>query len=124
MDLHNIVSGAIGAVNPFVTAQYVKSTGTVTNPDGSRTSGYAAPVPVSVQMQELSFKELRQAQGLNLQGILRTVYLEGAVYGVDRVAGTGGDKLVDASGQTWLVVAVSEQWPDWVKAIIQLQVTP
>jgi hypothetical protein len=121
MDLHAAVSGAIGAVNPFVSAQYVKSTGTVTNPDGSRTPSYAAPVDVSIQMQELSFKELQQVQNLNLQGIVRSMYMEGAAYGVYRGAGTGGDKIV-YQGQTWLVVAVAEQWPNWVKVLVQLQV--
>lgn len=123
MDLHAAVSGAIGAVNPFVSAQYLKSTGTTTNPDGSRTPSYAAPVDVSIQKQELSFKELQQVQNLNLQGIMRSIYMEGAAYGVYRVAGTGGDKFV-IGDQTWLVVAVPELWPDWCKVIVQLQVNP
>jgi hypothetical protein len=116
-----MAAGAIGAVNPFVPAQYVQSTGTITNPDGSRTPSYAAPVDVSIQMQELSFKELQQVQNLNLQGIVRSMYMEGSAYGVYRGAGTGGDKIV-YQGQTWLVVAVPEQWPDWVKVLVQLQV--
>lgn len=123
MDLHSAVAGAIGAVNPFVAAQYLQATGTTTNPDGSRVPAYAAPVTVSIQMQELSFKELQQIQNLNLQGIVRSAYLKGSAYGVDRVAGTGGDKIV-YQGQTWLVVAVPEQWPDWCKVIVQLQVNP
>lgn len=123
MDLHGIASGAIGAINPFVIVQYVQSTGSITNADGSRTPGYAAPVSMSVQVQELSFKELQQVQNLNLQGIMRSIYLEGAAYGVYRGAGTGGDKFV-ISGQTWLVVAVPELWPDWCKVIVQLQVNP
>lgn len=123
MDLHSIAAGAIGAVNPFVSAQYWKATGATTNPDGSRVATYAAPVTVSIQMQELSFKELQQAQNLNLQGIVRTAYLKGSAYGVNRVAGTGGDKIV-FQGQTWLVVAVPESWPDWCKVMVQLQVNP
>ena len=123
MDLYSIVSGAIGAVNPFVSAQYLQATSTTTNPDGSRTPSYASPVQVSIQMQELSFKELQQVQNLNLQGIVRTAYMKGAAYGVCRGAGTGGDKIV-FQGQTWLVVAVPEQWVDWCKVVIQLQVNP
>ena len=121
MDLHSIAGGAIGAVNPFVAAQYLKSTGTTTNADGSRAPAYAAPVTVSIQKQELSFKELQQIQNLNLQGIVCSMYLKGAAYGVYRGAGTGGDKIV-LNGQTWLVVAVPESWPDWCKVIVQLQV--
>jgi hypothetical protein len=123
MDLHGIAAGAIGAVNPFVTAQLIASTGSTTNPDGSVTPGYAAPVSISVQAQELSFKELQHANNLNLQGILKSIYCHGTVQAVNRVAGTGGDKIVIA-GVTYLVVAISEQWPDWVKVIGQEQVNP
>lgn len=122
MDLHGIVSGAIGTVNPFVSASYLKSTGAVTNADGSRTPGYAAPVTVSVQKQELSFKDLQHIDGLNLQGIFCTVYLEGQAFGVTRGV-SGGDKFVIA-GQTWLVVALPEQWPEWCRVILNLQVNP
>lgn len=123
MDLHGIVAGAIGAVNPFVAAQYLKSTGTTTNPDGSRTPSYADPVTVSVQAQELSFKDLQHVENLNLQGIMKSIYCPGTVQAVNRLAGTGGDKIVIA-GQTWLAVAISEQWPEWCRVIGQLQVSP
>jgi hypothetical protein len=121
MDLHSIAAGAVGAVNPFVQASYIKATGTITNPDGSRTPSYADPVTLIVQKQELSFKDLQHVNGLNLQGIFCAVYLEGAAYGVARGAGTGGDKFV-VDGQTWLVVAVPEMWPDWCKVLLNLQV--
>lgn len=123
MDLHGIAAPMIGIVNPFVTAQLLASTGYATNPDGSTTPSYAAPVSIQVQAQELSFKELQHANNLNLQGILKSIYCPGSVSAVNRVSGTGGDKIVIA-GQTYLAVAISEQWPEWVKVIGQLQVTP
>jgi len=122
MDLHNIVSGAIGTINPFISAEVYQSSGYTTAGDGSRTPTYAAAVDLQIQKQELSFKELKQIEGLNLQGIFCTVYLEGQIFGVDRGTAKGGDKFVFNS-QTWLVVAVPEQWPDWCKVILCLQVT-
>lgn len=123
MNLHGIAAPMIGIVNPFVTAQLLASTGYATNPDGSTTPNYAAPVSIQVQAQELNFKELEHANNLNLQGILKSIYCPGTVRGVNRLAGTGGDKIVIA-GDTYLVVAVSEQWPDWCRVIGQLQVNP
>lgn len=120
MNLHGIVSGAVGAVNPFVPATYYASTGSTTNADGSRTPSYAFPQTISVQKQELSFKDLQHVDGLNLQGIFCSVYLRGQAFGVTR--GTkGGDKFVIA-GKTWLVVALPEQWPDWCRVILNQQV--
>lgn len=121
MDLHSMAAGAIGAVNPFVSAQYLKSIGATTNPDGSRTPSYADPVTVSVQAQELSFKDLQHVENLNLQGIMKSIYCPGTVQAVNRLAGTGGDKIVIA-GETYLAVAISEQWPEWCRVIGQLQV--
>lgn len=123
MDLHGIVSGAIGTVNPFVPAQYYASQPPVTAADGSRAPGYAPPVSMSVQKQELSFKDLQHVDGLNLQGIFCAVYLRGTAYAVMRGKAKGGDKFVIGC-DTWLVVAIPEQWPDWCKVLLNLQVEP
>lgn len=123
MNLHGIASPMVGMVNPFVTAQLIVSTGKTTNPDGSVTPSYAAPVAIQVQAQELSFKDLQHANNLNLQGILKSIYCPGTVQAVNRLAGTGGDKIV-IGGDTYLAVAISEQWPDWCRVIGQLQVKP
>ena len=122
MDLHGLVAGAIGTVNPFVPALYYRSLGYVTAADGSRVPAFAQSIPLSVQKQELSYKDLQQIDGLNLQGILCAVYLRGHAYGVTRGAG-GGDKFLIA-GQTWLVVQITEQWPDWCRTILNLQINP
>lgn len=113
----------IGIVNPFVTAQLIASTGNVVNADGSVTPGYLPPVDIQVQAQELSFKELQHIENLNLQGIMKSIYCPGTVQAVNRAAGTGGDKIV-IGAETYLAVAISEQWPDWVRVIGQLQVNP
>jgi len=123
VNLHGIASPMIGIVNPFVMAQLVASTGKTVNADGSVTPGYAAPVSILVQAQELSFKELQHIENLNLQGIMKSIYCPGTVQAVNRLAGTGGDKIV-IGADTYLAVAITEQWPDWVRVIGQLQVNP
>ncbi len=123
MNLHGIAAPMVGMVNPFVTAQLIVSTGKTTNPDGSVTPSYAAPVDIQAQAQELSFKDLQHANNLNLQGILKSIYCPGTVQAVNRLAGTGGDKIV-IGGDTYLAVAISEQWPEWCRVIGQLQVNP
>lgn len=123
MNLHGVVSGAIGAVNPPVTATIKQATGYTTAANGKQAPSYGTPFTASVQLQELSFKDLQHVDGLNIQGVLRSAYLNGAVYGVDRGTAGGGD-IFTIGTQTWLVVAVPEQWPDWCRAILQLQVTP
>ena len=121
MNLHAIVSGAIGAVNPFASATLYASAGSTTNADGSRTPAYAAPVTINAQVQQLTTFNLRQLEGLNLQGVTHKIYFSGHAQGVVRVLAKGGDLIAMADGTIWLVATVFEQWPDWVAVGVTLQ---
>jgi signal peptidase I len=121
MNLHQIVSGVVGAVNPFTPATLYPSLSHTTNPDGSQTPGYAAAQAINAQVQQLNTFNLRQLEGLNLQGVTHKIYFNGQAMGVERVASKGGDLIVLNDGRVWLVVTVFEQWPDWVAVGVTLQ---
>ena len=121
MNLHGIVSAAIGSVNPQICITVLRSSGYETNPDSTRTPTYEAPIVIYAQVQELTSADLRHVDGLNLQGEHRAVYMNGAAAGVVRTAGKGGD-LMQFLGRTWLVTAIPERWPNWCKAIVTEQV--
>lgn len=124
MNLHGIVAGAIAAVNPTITGVFKASTGYTTAGDGTQVPTYAAPINVPMQVQALTFKDLTQLDGLNLNGTKRAIYLYGAANGVVRPTAKGGDLIVltDAvNAGTWLVAQVLEQWPDWCKVAVTLQ---
>ncbi len=123
MNLHQIVSNAIGSVNPFITATLLRSTGYTTNPDGSRTPIYDTIASVPVQVQALSTDDLKQIEGLNIQGAKNAVYLNGNWFGVVRVGKQGGD-LLKFGDQTWLAVTVLENWESWTKLAVVLQNEP
>ena len=116
MNLHQIASGAISAVNPFVDMVFSISSGFTQSSDYKRVPTFTT-VTKSVQFQNLSAKELEQLNGLNLEGDLGAIYVNGEFDGVVRGLGKGGDK-VTFNGKTWLVVQVLEQWPDWCKIAI------
>ncbi|MDN7913683.1 hypothetical protein [Burkholderia cepacia] len=132
MNLHGLVSGVIGTVNPFVPATLQQSAGTYdTAPDGSRTPHYNTS-PQTVQVQALSAREIAHLDGLNITGVLRKVYLNGDWRGVYRPGNQGGDRFkfaaaapvpVSLQGTTWLVVQVFETWPDWCSLAILLQMS-
>lgn len=127
MNLHGIVRGAITSVNPDINATLLRSNGYVTGADGKQ-------VPVfltysgKIQAQGVSAKDLEHTDFLNIQGVLRTVYLRGNWAGVVRADQKGGDimKFAQTPGavvQDWCVVMVKEQWPDWCSVIVWLQST-
>lgn len=123
MNLHDIVSGAIGVVNPFIAGTYTVSSGYTTGEDGSRVSLYSS-VDVSAQVQPMSYRDLQQVEGLNLNGTRRSIYVNGRFDGVVRPSQKGGDLitiLVGINRGVWLTALVLEQWPDWVKVAATLQ---
>ncbi|WP_277963897.1 hypothetical protein [Pseudomonas sp. RIT-To-2] len=120
MNLHGIVSGAVGTVNPFVSGTMRVSTGYTTSGSGSRTPTYS-DTGVSVQLQALGYKDLQQIDGLNLQGVVKAAYVKGNFNGVNRPKKQGGDVLI-IGADTWLIVQPLEEWPDWCKFVINLQV--
>jgi hypothetical protein len=122
VNLQAIAAGAVSAINPMRPLEIQVATGSVTNQDGSRTPTYANPIVVQGQVQPLSFREIQQVEGLNLNGTQRAIFINGAVNGLVRPTNQGGDliKTMD-DGKVWLVVLVSEAWPDWTRAVVTLQ---
>ncbi|VAE40955.1 Uncharacterised protein [Enterobacter hormaechei] len=122
MNLHQIVRGAITTVNPDVPGVLKVNSGFTTAPGGKRVQSYT-DVDVMAQMQELSSTDLKQVDAINIQGILRSVYLNGNFNGINRPDQKGGDILI-VDGQQWLVVKVPELWTDWCRVIVNLQRSP
>lgn len=122
MNLHQIVSGAIGTVNPFIDVQIKRSTGYTTAPDGTRTPLYTM-LGGPAQVQDLSTDDLNllREAGFNLQGVRKNIYINGSWAGIVRAETKGGDVFL-FSGAEWLVTLVSEQWPDWTKVIVTMQI--
>lgn len=98
----------------------LRSTGYAIGAGRIQTPTYAAPVSGPAQIQALDSVDLKQLDGLNIQGTIRAIYLRGVLAGVIRPDGTGGD-IVQIDGRDWLVVKVLESWPTWTKAAITLQ---
>lgn len=126
MNLHGIVSGAIGTINPFIMATIQMSDGYTIVPGGKQTPQYLPDIDQLVQVQALQYNDLMQLDGLNIQGERRAIYLNGFWSGVIRPDSKGGDLLTfpETPGgrpRLWLVVFVFEHWPDWSKLCVTLQ---
>lgn len=122
MNLHGIVANVIAAVNPLQPVTVQISTGTyTTSSSGVRTPQYQPAVTVFGQVQELTTRDLRQLDSLNIQGSQRAIYLNGEVDAIVRVSAKGGDLITLQDGTVWLTTSVLEQWPDWCKVSVVLQ---
>jgi hypothetical protein len=123
MNLEGLARTQISAVNPLVPASMQISTGSTTGADGKRTPIYETVTGLA-EVQAMSFMDLKQVDGLNLNGTRRGIYFQGAFNGVVRPNQKGGDLVTLTDGPnagTWLIALVLEQWPDWCKVAVTLQ---
>lgn len=103
MNLHGLVSGAIGAVNPHVPVSVRVSTGYEVDEDQGfrQVPAYADAQVVQGQVQSLTYDDLRQIDSLNIQGTKRAIYLYGRIDGLVRVENKGGD-LITVPGASFV----------------------
>lgn len=125
MNLRGIVNGAIQGINSDSVVTWVQNSGYTTSADGTQIPGQTS-TPVSANVQALSGTDLRHVDGLNMQGVMRSVYLYGDVEGIVRANGKGGDLLQfplvpGGTVQDWLVTQVMETWSTWCRVIVTLQ---
>jgi hypothetical protein len=128
VNLRNLVAGAVSGINPPILATVKSSNGYTTSPDGTQVPAYVITNDVPIQVQALSGSEIRHTDNLNMQGVLRAVYLNGSANGLVRKYGEGGDLLIfsdpaipNGTGQTWLATTVLESWSTWTKIAVTLQ---
>lgn len=82
---------------------------------------YSGPYPAQAQIQSLTFRDLVQITGLNLQGTRRAIYFYGNIEGIVRSRLEGGDVVVFADDSVWLVAIALETWSNWSKVAVTLQ---
>lgn len=102
-------------VNGNVSATVRISTGYTPAPGAKRVPAYAAPVPVKVQVQALTRRDIEHLDSFNISGAIWSCFANIQLTPLDRKSQTGGDlvRFTDpASGtaDTWLVVALLEGW--------------
>jgi len=125
LNLHSIVRGAIQSVNDDIPATLRRSTGYTTGPNGKQVPAYTDTTG-NVQVQALGPTDLKHMNDLNIQGVLRKVYMYGDWGGPIRADATGGDLLKfprtrGGAIETWKIATVFETWPDWCAVGVVLQ---
>jgi len=124
MNLHGIVAPYVASVNPFLLCSLQASNGYTILPDGSQVPGYADPVAIEVQCQALTYNDLMQISGMNIQGKRQAMYIVGDWNGLVRSESKGGDLITTPDGQVWLCAMVLENWSmssGWTKICATLQ---
>jgi hypothetical protein len=120
MNLHRLAKSLINRVNPFIKATLKRSDGYEAGKGASKVPKYKPDENISIQLQPLTSDDLRHIDGLNLQGIVKSIHTDGNIYGALRREEIGGD-LIIIDGVTWLVIEPIELWPDWCRLLVRRQ---
>lgn len=125
MNVFGIANAAVQIVNRNIPATWRRSEGYTIDEAGLQIPQYI-DTDVSVQSQAVSGDSLAFTNGLDIQGVMRSVYMYGNVQGVVRSDERGGDLLIFPQtprdpAQVWKIVTVVETWPDWAHVIAVLQ---
>lgn len=126
MNIRGLANKYTQITNKNIQINWVQSNGYTTDDAGARMPK-TITLTVPAQVQALSTSDLKHIDGLNITGVMRSVYLYGNAAGVVRADQLGGDILVfpEAPGccnRNWLITQVMETWPDWCHVVVTLQV--
>ncbi len=110
MKLRRLIRGSINAINRDKLIVWLSSQGPIIDAVGVATPTYAPPANVWAQIQPVASDELAHMEQLNIQGVLRRVYMKNAVASAVRADGTGGDLLQFPERWTTLADNVMAAW--------------
>lgn len=121
MNLHAIVRSAITSVNPDITATLRRYQGEVMGAGRKPIPTYYPDESVTLQLQPLTKGDMMHVDGLNIEGLFKSIHINGALYSVNRTMKKGGDLFI-IDGQTWLVIEPIELWnTGWCRLLVCLQ---
>lgn len=121
MNLRQIANRATASINPNIPATVRRYTGEVMGPGRKPIPQYAPDEQITIQFQPLTKGDLQHVDGLNIQGLFKSIHVNGNFYSVNREMQKGGDLFI-VDGKTWLVIEPLELWPDWSRLLVCLQV--
>lgn len=126
IDVHSLANQAVQQVNTDTSVVWVQSTGGYTTDATGHRTPTTATQTVQANVQGVSAEDLKHLDGLNIQGVMRSVHLYGNVQGAVRADSQGGDilrfpEVPGSAVRNWRVVTVMETWPTWCRVIAVLQ---
>jgi hypothetical protein len=124
MNLQNIAAKYVAVVNPWLLCTLQPSLPPTIQADGTQVPQYGPAQNIQCQVQALTYNDLMQTSGLNIQGRRVAIYINGDWEGVVRSEQKGGDLITTPDGSVWLCAMVLEPWAltaGWTKICATLQ---
>lgn len=111
MNLHNIVSSVINAVNEPQEIKITPRQDYTVNEYGEAVSGFKTAYTVIADVQPVMSEDIKNINNYNESSIYKAFWVDGEVNGLNRIEVKGGDKI-EWNGRTFFVTSVPEGWND------------
>lgn len=109
MNLHDIVSNAINAINPFQEITITSRGGYTVNDYGERVASEGSSITVMADIQPISSEDIKFINNYNQSSIYKSFYVSADVHGINRPLVKAGD-IVTWGSQTYYVTSLKEGW--------------
>ena len=109
MNLHEIASSAINAINPFQTITITPRGMYTVNQYGETTETSGTPYTVEADIQPVSSEDIKFITNYNQSTIYKSFWVSANAYGLNRPMAKGGDMVVWGD-KTFYVVHMPEGW--------------
>ena len=111
MNLHEVVSSAINAINPFQEIAIVSRGGYVVNDYGETVVCTDKKITVMADIQPVSSEDIKFINNYNQSSIYKSFYVSEDVHGLNRPLAKSGD-IIEWNGNTYYVTSLKEGWYD------------
>lgn len=111
MNLHEVVSSAINAINPFQEITIVSRGGYVVNDYGETVVCTDKKITVMADIQPVSSEDIKFINNYNQSSIYKSFYVSEDVHGLNRPLAKSGD-IIEWNGNTYYVTSLKEGWYD------------
>ena len=109
MNLHEIASNAINAINPFQEITITPRGGYSVNQYGETTSTEGTSYTIKADIQPVSSEDIRFINNYNESTIYKAFWVSANTFGLNRPMAKGGDKVV-CGNKTYYVTSMPEDW--------------
>lgn len=109
MNLHEIASNAINAVNPFQPVVITPREDYIVNEFGEAEPLQNASYTIMAQVQPMQSEDIKFINNYNQSSVYKAFWVSANTFGVNRPMLRGGDK-VEWNGKTFDVVNMPEDW--------------
>lgn len=126
MNLHEIVSNAISAINPFQDVTITPRGSYTVNDYGEAVVASGTSYTIKADVQPVSSEDIKFINNYNQSTIYKAFWVSANTFGINRPMTRAGDKVV-CNGKIYYVTSMPEDWYEtvgWSHFIGALQLNP